>query len=124
MMVARPLWVSLGCASVACAVAGVVLPLVPTTPFLLLAAFAFAKGSPRLHDWLVRHPRFGPPIEDWRRHGSISRGAKVFGIAAMGTALAVTWLFGFPTAVVAIQAAVLVAVAAFLLTRPTRPGRR
>jgi uncharacterized membrane protein YbaN (DUF454 family) len=119
--VARSLWVSLGCASLVCAAVGVALPLVPTTPFLLLSAYAFAKGSPRLHDWLTRHPRFGPPIEDWRRHGSISRGAKSIGIAAMVAALAVTWLFGFPTGVVLIQAIVLVAVAAFLLTRPTRP---
>jgi uncharacterized membrane protein YbaN (DUF454 family) len=116
----RPLWVSLGCASVVCAVAGIVLPLVPTTPFLLLAAYAFAKGSPRLHDWLVRHPRFGPPIADWRRDGSISRTAKFMGIAAMLAALALTWGLAFPAGVVAIQAVVLSAVSAFLLTRPTR----
>jgi uncharacterized membrane protein YbaN (DUF454 family) len=57
-------------------IAGVVLPMMPTTPFLLLATFAFARSSLRLHDWLVAHPRLGPPINDWRAHGAVSRVAR------------------------------------------------
>lgn len=61
-MPVRALWLTLGLVSTACGVAGVVLPLVPTTPFLLLAAYAFARSSPRLHNWIMMHPRLGLPI--------------------------------------------------------------
>lgn len=113
---------SLGCASVACAVAGVVLPLVPTTPFLLLAAFAFARSSPRLHAWLLRHPNFGPLIENWRRHGSISRRVKITTVVVMVAAVLATVLFGFPLWVAAVQTTVLAASATFILTRPSGPA--
>ena len=59
----KVLWLTLGLLATACGVAGIVLPLVPATPFLLLAAFAFARSSPRLHGWLVAHPRLGRPID-------------------------------------------------------------
>ena len=54
-----------GCICVGLGFLGLFLPLLPTTPFLLLAAFCFSKGSKRLHSWLVEHPRMGPIISDW-----------------------------------------------------------
>jgi uncharacterized membrane protein YbaN (DUF454 family) len=57
-----------GSICVGLAFAGIFLPLLPTTPFLLLAAFCFSKGSPRLHRWLIEHPRLGPIIEEWNQH--------------------------------------------------------
>src|SRR5690606_8396288 len=63
----RSLWLTFGLVCVGLALAGVVLPLLPATPFLLLAAFAFTRSSPRLHAWLLGHRHFGPLIEDWRR---------------------------------------------------------
>ena len=71
----RALWFVVGLCAVALAVLGVALPLLPTTPFVLLAAFAFAKSSERWHTWLRRHRVFGPIIENWREHGAISRRA-------------------------------------------------
>ena len=65
---------------------GIVLPLLPTTPFLLLAAFCFARSSERLHDWLINHPTFGPPILDWRDRGAIGRKAKILATASVGAA--------------------------------------
>lgn len=56
---------------------GVVVPLLPTVPFMLLAAFFFARGDPRLEQWLVGHPRFGPHIQAWRSRRAISRKGKV-----------------------------------------------
>jgi uncharacterized membrane protein YbaN (DUF454 family) len=66
----------LGLLSLAAGTAGIVLPLVPTVPFVLLAAFCFANSSPRLEHWLVEHRRFGPHIRSWREARSISRAGK------------------------------------------------
>jgi uncharacterized protein len=72
----RLLYLSLGFASVALGAAGVVLPLLPTVPFMLLAAFFFARSSPRLEAWIVEHPRFGPHVKAWRERGAISPAGK------------------------------------------------
>lgn len=61
----KPLLLAIGCVSVALGVAGVVLPLVPTTPFLLLAGVCFAKSSDRFHTWLMEHRILGPYIHNW-----------------------------------------------------------
>ncbi len=122
MLAQRIFWLATGVVSTGCGIAGIVLPLVPTTPFLLLAAFAFARSSPRLHDWLVTHPRLGPPIDDWHRHGAISRRAKWIAVLVMAGSVAFTASLGFSGAVIAIQGAVLCSVALFILTRPAAPG--
>ena len=70
------LWATLGLLCVALAMVGVVLPLVPTVPFLLLAAFFFARSSSRLHTWLLTHRTFGPLIVDWQSSGAIRPAAK------------------------------------------------
>jgi uncharacterized membrane protein YbaN (DUF454 family) len=119
----RLLWLSVGYVALACGVAGVVLPLVPTTPFLLLAAFSFASSSPALHDWLVTHPRFGPPIHNWNHHGAVSGRAKVAAIAVMMLTLAGSAVMGVSLGILATQAAVMLAVSAFLLTRPSGPDQ-
>ncbi len=64
----RHIWTTLGVAALALGIVGVVVPLLPTTPFLILAAYLFSRGSGRLHAWLVDHPTFGPPIRHWREH--------------------------------------------------------
>lgn len=124
-MAARALWLTLGMLSTACGIAGIVMPLVPTTPFLLLAAFSFARSSPRLHDWLVTHPRLGPPINDWRVHRAISRRAKIVAVVAMVAMVAMvalSFVAGVNRSVIMIQIAVLCAVATFILTRPDSPS--
>ena len=120
-MPARALWLTLGLISTACGIAGAVLPLVPTTPFLLLATYAFAQSSPRLHTWLVTHPRLGPPIADWNAHGAISRRAKMSAIAVMAATFLVSAIAGVSGTVLLIQAVVLCGAAAFILTRPDGP---
>jgi len=72
----RLLYLSLGLASVALGAAGIVLPLLPTVPFMLLAAFFFARSSPRLEAWIVEHPRFGPHVRAWRERGAIGPAGK------------------------------------------------
>ncbi len=118
----RPIWLGTGILAVGLGVAGIFLPLLPTTPFLLLAAFAFARSSPRLHDWLVNHRQFGPMIEDWRQHGAISKRAKTLAVIAMVAAVLLSWGAGFGNMIILIQIAVMGCVSLFILTRPNAPG--
>ena len=62
---------------------GVIVPGMPTTVFMLMAAGAASRGWPALHDWLLAHPRFGPPIIQWREHGAVPRKAKWFALGSM-----------------------------------------
>jgi uncharacterized membrane protein YbaN (DUF454 family) len=121
MFLFRAAWFVTGMVAMALGLLGVFLPLLPTTGFLLLATFCFARSSPVLHDWIVNHPRLGPPIADWRTHGAISRKAKTTAAAMLVVAFLAGVLLGFPPAVLALQAIVLLAVGAFLLTRPAPP---
>lgn len=118
----RTLWLLLGYAATGLAIAGVILPLVPATPFLLVAAYAFARSSPRLHLWLTTHKQFGPLIDNWNRYGAISPRAKTAAVGVMLATLGASWLWGVGTTVLAIQAAVMTATATFILTRPNGPG--
>jgi uncharacterized membrane protein YbaN (DUF454 family) len=99
----------------------VVLPLVPATPFLLLAAYGFARSSPRLHGWLLGHPRFGPVITDWQAHGAIAGRVKVTAVAVILATFGGSILFGVPGWILAVQGVALTAVSIFILTRPGRP---
>lgn len=117
----RVAWLVFGFLCVGLGLIGVVLPLLPTAPFMLLAAYAFARSSPRMHDWLVQHPWFGPPIRNWRDHGAIQRGAKLAAAGSMAVVLAVSWWLQVPDGLLAVQAVVLIACATFVLTRPEPP---
>ncbi|MEL6386842.1 MAG: YbaN family protein [Pseudomonadota bacterium] len=119
----RLAWASFGLLCVGLAVIGAVLPLLPTTPFLLLAAFAFARSSQRLHNWLLGHKRFGPLIENWQRHGAISRSTKVLSVSLMAVMPFVSVLVGAPLWTVLLQIIVLSVSGAFVLTRPSGPSR-
>ena len=121
---ARALWLAFGLTSLVVGIIGIFVPLLPTTPLMLLAAFCFARSSRRLHGWLTRHPRFGPPIEAWHRHGAISRGGKQLSVLAMLLVLLVSLALAVPWEVLAIQAVVLAAVATFILSRPLPPEER
>ncbi len=75
-MLLRLFWQLLALLFVALGLIGAVLPGLPTTVFMLLAAWASGKGWPRLNHWLLSHPRFGPPIDHWYRYRIIPRRAK------------------------------------------------
>ena len=111
----------IGFVSLALGALGVFLPLLPTTPFVLVAAIAFAKSSDRLHQWLVDHDIFGPLIADWREHGAISGRTKVISVLSMIAILVISTLLSVPTHVIVIQAIVLSCSAIFILTRPLPP---
>lgn len=106
--------------SLGLAVLGAALPLLPTTPFLLLAAWSAQRGSPRLAGWLARHGIFGPMIEDWRERGAVSVRSKVLACVLMGLSLTVLWFTSASVWVVIGMGVFFCAVAGFLLTRPSR----
>ena len=114
----RFVWLLLGLLSLALGAIGAFLPLLPTVPFLLLPAFFFARSSDRLHDWLIGHPFFGPPIIRWRERGSISRKAKLAATVSVVIAFGISLQLGVKPTVLAIQAIVLIAVMVFIWTRP------
>ena len=97
---------------------GVILPLLPTTPFLLLAAFSFARSSPKLHDWLLKHPSFGPLISNWDRYGSIDRRSKRIAMVVILMTLGLSVAISVPWWALVSQFVVLAVVSTFILTRP------
>jgi len=105
--------------ALATGVVGIVLPLLPTTPFVLLAAFCFARGSERYEHWLLTHPRFGPMVQDWRAHRAVPLRAKQLAWAMMVLSSAIAW-WVLPAHVRWIPAASCAVVAAWLWSLPTR----
>jgi uncharacterized membrane protein YbaN (DUF454 family) len=117
----RYFWLLTGLAAVAVGAVGVVLPLLPTTPFLLVAAFAFARSSTRLNRWLREHRSFGPLIGNWHSYGSIDLKTKKIAVIVIVVTPVITWLFNAPLWIIACQVVVLGAAALFILTRPLPP---
>ncbi|MFC3613475.1 YbaN family protein [Lutimaribacter marinistellae] len=97
---------------------GVALPLVPTVPFMLLAAFFFARSSSRLHHWLITHRTFGPMIEDWHHHRAIRPSAKRAATISIIVVFAISVVLSVPQHVLIIQVVTLGGVLIFIWTRP------
>lgn len=123
-MVCRPVGYGLiifGWLNVGLGIAGILLPVMPTTIFLLIALWAFSKSSIRFHRWLYNHPTLGVTIRDWHAHRVIPVKAKITAVLVMASSLIYVTLFVaqgwlLPLAL----AATLGAVATFILTRPSR----
>jgi uncharacterized membrane protein YbaN (DUF454 family) len=111
-------WFFLGLAGL-----GVFLPLLPTTPFVLLTAACFARGSQRWHAWLLKNRVFGPILRDWHQGGAISLQAKV--LAALMLISLLGWQVGFaprPFPLKVFLVLLGVSVLAFLFSRPSEPA--
>ena len=113
----RPLYLALGLVSLGLGVIGAFLPLLPTVPFLLLAAFLFARGNPAWEKRLLDHPRWGPPIRDWRARRAIGRRAKYLALASLlAGAMLTWWTLGAPYSWISL--AVLAITGTWIATRP------
>jgi uncharacterized membrane protein YbaN (DUF454 family) len=107
-----------GILSLALGFVGLFLPLLPTVPFVLLAAFCFARGNPVWEARILADPRFGPHIRAWREHGSISRRGKRAAVAAFCASALIGFVFlSWPAALLPASAAVIGST--WILTRPT-----
>ena len=84
------LFTVLGFAALALGAIGVVLPVLPTTPFVLLAAACFARSSPRFHQWLLRSEVFGPTIRRWQENRCVSRRTKLVAIGLIALTFAIS----------------------------------
>jgi uncharacterized membrane protein YbaN (DUF454 family) len=89
----KAVWIAFGWVSLGLGVIGVFVPILPTTPFVILAAFCFSKGSTRLHRWLTTRPYVGTAVVEWERHGVIRTRPKLWATAAIGVLFTNTLLF-------------------------------
>jgi len=124
----RWLWWLLAYASLGLGILGIFLPGLPTTPFILVAAWAAARGSRRLHAKLLADPRFGPLIHDWQQHRAVPRRAKWMATWAMLASAAVMLLVmlvtpGYRAWMVALPIGCMAVVGTWLWLRPEPPPR-
>ena len=113
------LWLLAGTVNLVTGIVGIFLPLLPTTPFVLLAAFCFARGSARWEHWLLNHPRFGPMVRDWRASHAIPLRAKQLAWTMMAASSAwAAWVM--PARWGWIPAACCTAVGLWMWRLPTR----
>jgi uncharacterized membrane protein YbaN (DUF454 family) len=116
----RGVFLILGICFVALGFIGAFLPVLPTTPFLILAAACFARSSPRLENWLLQHPRFGSLLRGWRERGAIPVKAKLMALGGMAIGFAGFWFGSHPgpwlTAAVAL---LMLTGLAYVFTRPS-----
>jgi uncharacterized membrane protein YbaN (DUF454 family) len=116
--VVRVAWRSLALVCVGLGLVGIVLPGLPTVPFLLVAAWAGGKGWPQLEAWLLAHPRHGPSIRRWRDHRAVPRRAKWLASATMLLSTALIVLSAAPLWLKVGLPALMATVAAWLWRRP------
>jgi uncharacterized protein len=123
---ARWAWLVVAYAAAGVALVAVAVPLLPTTPFALLAVFAAARGSARLHAYLLRHRVLGPLVSDWKAHRAVRRSAKGAATASMAVSAAVLFVVLPSPGAPALVTLLMAGVGAWLWSRPEPPeaGRR
>lgn len=116
----RLLYLGLGWLFFGLGVLGAFLPVLPTTPFMILALWAFSNSSERLRAWLYTHRVFGPPLQRWQEHGVISARAKMASVGAMSVSLIYLVFFsGLAWPWLLATAALMGYGAYFVLTKPS-----
>lgn len=116
----RAVFLTLGLGFVALGFVGVFLPVLPTVPFLILAAGCFARSSERLEAWLLDHPRFGPMLRDWRERGAIPMRGKLMALGGSAFGMVLYILLRHPGPIpIALVAALMLGGVTYVFTRPT-----
>ncbi len=117
----RWLWLLLAYLALGLGIIGIFLPGLPTTPFVLLAAFAAARGSRRLHARLLAHRTFGPMIREWQASGAVNRRAKYWAIGMMAASSAIMFATAPRWWMAAIGTGIMAVVGLWLWLRPEPP---
>ena len=121
-MLIRQSYFLLGWLCFALGIVGVALPVMPTTPFMLLALWAFSKSSPRFHHWLYTHALFGPSLQQWQQHRVVPPGIKLMAISFMLMSMVYLLVYSpLPDWVTIVTGMVMSATAIFLLSKPSYP---
>jgi uncharacterized membrane protein YbaN (DUF454 family) len=125
----RAVYLACGFVSLTAGLVGIAVPLLPTTPLLLLAAYFFSRSSARLHNWLLQHRQFGPPIRQWRQYRVIPLRAKWLAFSMIGLALLRLVVLGDFAAMIKVAIAAVGIVAILFISscpsvtpRSQRPG--
>jgi uncharacterized membrane protein YbaN (DUF454 family) len=119
--VARIAYLVTGLLFVGLGVLGAFLPVVPTTPFLLVSLWAFSKSSARLERWLLEHPRFGPRLVAWRTQRVIPLPVKLTAWGSMIASVTFMAVTGVPVTGILGAASVMAIGAIYIATKPSRP---
>jgi len=117
----RAIFVTGGLIAVVLGVIGIVLPVLPTTPFLLLASWCFARSSPRFHHWLIQHPKLGPLITMWQSGKGIPKKARNRAILAIAAGMTVSAIVVGKLWLVLMRAVIGLSVSLYLLRLPIAP---
>lgn len=105
--------------SLSLGVVGIALPLLPTTPFVLLAAWCASRSSPAFEAWLHEHRTFGPVIRNWRDHRAVPVRAKWTALVLLASSWAMMWLWNAPAVGLLMAGVFFLVLAIFLFTRPS-----
>ncbi len=117
----RVLFLVMGLVSVGLGLLGAILPILPTTPFMILGLWCFARSSERFHNWLYNHRLFGPPLQKWEEHRVIPPVAKFASVSAMALSMVIVVLYSTaPWYSLAAMGIFLVTAAWFILSKPSR----
>ena len=115
-------FIALGFVFLALGIIGAFLPVMPTTIFLILAAWAFGRSSPRLEAWMLDHPKFGGVLRAWRAHGAIPRRAKWMACGGILLGYVLFWISAAPSTLLAVIVALgMLACALWIISRPEGP---
>jgi len=115
----RQLYLCLGYASLALGLVGIFLPVLPTTPFVLLALWCFSRSNPALAERLYTHPRFGTLLITWRDQRAIPRRAKIYALSMLALSYGLILWLSDSEYLPYILAAVMGGVALYIATRPS-----
>lgn len=118
---ARLIWLGLGLICVGLAIIGALLPLMPSTVFLIMAAGCFARSSTKLENWLLNHPKFGPVLRAWRSDHAIPKSAKWIACVSMTGSFIIILLTARSKPWIVVAAGLfLFACSAWIVSRPSR----